>query len=1036
METQEFADKIVFANGYMPDLPLDASERFDAIGDGENVTLDEYGRVSGWPGLSRRHGVAGKLMFVADDKFASIDAGSLIVGPGKSLWSVGSGAIRWDNPATNIGNASSLLQVLTKDGQLFQAGLPAPPKPSLVQATDSAGANVVGQMTGSYQASLTRIRTATGAESAESEASALLDLSNGKARLFFSRALTEVGQDKWGVYFTQSGFDGIRYRLRNVDESELATDNTGIVGDATGTGVATTFGVTSASAVDARLAGVALAPAGGTAPLLRGARSYATQRATSLTSPFPEGVLSGDFLMVGLLVKQVHQVSGNFTNVGIAEFAINGAWSDGGFLAPGAEQIEIEILSTTTYRFKRTSELGWTGPVAMTTTPAAFGVSGLSIKWNAAYVDASQVGNYYYVAPFALTPPSGFTFQALRASNRDEYALCLFTHNISSAGSATWTFSTAISVKADFIAYSGVHATPLAATAFAETIGATTHNVVFGGAPTATQKVVVFVAGVSETTFTATSPLTLQIQPGTAQRYLDFDFNDGDLQSVVAPSSDLEPPPAATHIVQMGAVLALLGTEDGTGITPSQPGQWEQYPVIKTTFLNPAEQVLRVDVRAIDGQPFIWTANSVQTLILTADEDEPILPRQIQGARGIANANAAAVGDNVAYSFKRGQAYRILNGVETAFADPMAKIFRTWNDADVVVGYDPRQRIAAYCYGRDIYAYHEDLNEWTTRQDASAFVDWTAEQATTVKVQSTATKQGSLFLSIGNATLGYRLFEYKVGLGTNWRVRSNARSGGFPGLLKTIGKYQMTANLEVQQEIPFYYLSSVESFLEDFFGGAVNSYALSNLVLDRLTVTGGEYELEWIVRASGGGSYILADHANLSPYGGAGALLHSSVNALLAVRINAASVQCYKASVATGSAVPVLPDDVLRLRCDGAGVWTLTASRSASTLATITLGAITANTLGLKVIADNGLRMNSGIVRRVNTSAIVRFYRNFVASILKPKTFPARGDSHYQWEQVNIRRNATYKIEIEGSGAGQSVSHFLLGGEVEPLERL
>lgn len=1041
MEPQQFRDMIVFAHGYNPNLPLDASEQFDAIGEGENVTFNEYSRIAGFPGFSRRHGVAGKLMFVADNKFAAMESGSLLVGLGKALWFVGSGAVKWDNPATVIGNASSLLQLYTKDGDLFQAGLPAPPKPTLTQATDSSGTNVAGSMSGNFQASLTRIREATGAESAESEGSAIVTVDGGKLRLYFPRALDEVGQNKWGAYFTQSNVDGIRYRLRIVDESELATDNTGIVGDATGNGAITTYGVTSNSAVDARLAAVALAPAGGTAPLLRGTRSYASSRATSLTSSYPEGVLGGDFLLVGMLVKQVHDVTERVTNVGTRAFQITGAWTDGGNLAPGSEQIEVEIVSPNTYQFKRTSDVSFTGPVAMGTSPNALGVTGLSIKWDALSVDASQVGNYYYVTPFALTKPNGFTFFGMKASNRDTYALCLFTHDISAAGSATWSFSTAITVKADLIAYSGVAASPsqIAASAFAETINATTHNVVFVGAPTATQKAVVFVAGVSDTTFTASAPLTLQIQPGTAERYLDFEFNDGDLQPVVAPSSDIEPPPAATHFAQLGSMLVLLGTEDGTGITPSVPGQWEQYIVTKTTFLDPAETILRVDQYKVGGQIFIWTENSVQTLILTSDEDEPVLPRAIQGARGIANPNAAAVADNVAYSFKKGQAYRILDGVETAFANPVAKIFRTWNDNDVVVGYDPRQRIATYCYGRDVYAFHEQLGErgaWTTRQDATAFIDWTPTQTQTVKVASAVTRDGALFLSIGNDTLGFRLYEYKVGLGTTWRVRSIARSGGYKGLLKTLGGYQLSANLDAEQELPFYHLVSVESFLEDFFGEAVNSYALSNLVVDRLTVASGGYEFDWIVRDGGGGQYILADHANLSPYSGASSILYTSASALVALRLNAGTVQCYKSNVAQGAAIAVQVGDALRLRCDGVGLWALAVVRSGVTVATQMIGAITANTLGLKIVVDNGARMNSGIVRRVSPTGIIRFYRNFEAAVLKPKTFGGQGSYHYQWEQVNIRKNATYKVELQGVGAGQELSHVLLTGEADPLMRI
>lgn len=1038
MDVQEFSDKITFERGFFPNLPLDSSDGFDAIGDGENITLNEYAQMVGFPGFARRHGVAGKLLFSADNKFASLDSGSLLVGLGKALWFLGTGAVKWDNPATVIGNASSLLQLYTKDGQLFQAGLPAPPQPSLMQATDSGGGNVAGSMSGSFQASLTRIRSATGAESAESDGSAIVAVENGKLRLYFTRALDEIGQDKWGVYFTQSNVDGIRYRLRNVDESELATDNTGIVGDATGDGVVTTFGVTSGTAVDARVAGIVLAPAGGTAPLLRGTRSYATSRATSLSSAFPDGVLAGDFLLVGMLIKQVHSITERATNSGTRAFEITGGWTDGGQLAPGAEQIEVEILSTTTYQFKRTSDVGFTGPVAIGTAPNALGVSGLSLVWNAGSVDASEVGNYYYVTPFALTKPTGFTFFAMVASNRDTYALCIFHHDLTASGSATWVFSAAVTARADLIAYSGVASTPgqIANSAFAETIGATTHNIIFGAAPTATQKAVVFVAGVSETTFTASAPLSLQIQPGTAARYLDFDFNDGDLQAVVAPSADLEPPPAATHFVQLGASLVLLGTEDGTGITPSEPGQWEQYPVTKTTFLNPAELIIRVDVRKINGQIFIWTENSVQTLILTGDEEEPVLPQQIQGARGIANKNAAAVADNVAYSFKKGQAYRIVDGVETAFADPMAKIFRTWNDDDVVVGYDPRQRIATYCYGRDVYAFHEQLTTWTPRQDATAFIDWSASQTATVKIVSAVTQDGALFLSIGNATLGYRLYEYKVGLGTAWRVRSIARSAGFKGLLKTIGNYQLTANFDSEQEIPFYHQVSVESFLEDFFGEAVNSYALSNLVVDRLTVASGGYEYEWIVREGGGGAYLLADHANLSPYTGASTVLYSSATALIALKLSAGSLQCYKASVATGAAITVETGDVLRLRCDGTEVWTLTVERAGLTVATQLIGAITANTLGLKIIVDNGARMNSGIIRRVNPTGIIRFYRNFDETVLKPNTYEAMGDHHYQWKPVNIRRNATYKLEIEGTGAAQQLSHILLTGEVDPLEKL
>ena len=722
MEVTPFKDEIRFNRMYMPSVPPEETRSIgDAAYAGKNVVASPYGQPISWRGASIVNQPATPLLQLVGTLLGGLTRGNIVLGPGGSYWFIGSGAAYVDDFSTALGVASALLQ-LNFQGATYQGGLPAPSAPLLQIATDSAGNAITGQRKGTSSAVLTRRRTSTGTETAASLPSNVLTLNSNQVRVTFPAASAAAGQDAWGIYFTRNGFggEGPHFLLREVAESEIAP--TLGLGIGTATGGLAAYTALSNVATNGRASALALAPSGGSAPVLRGvAVARSAGNATTLRLSKPQAAQDGDFLIVALAANHTHKINPGGANKGtVAPTVITGAWTLAGSIGnPNGETVELEQISTTQFRWRLGSSGVWSAGTALSTSPTALGTTGLAVTWSAASSSVDEINNTFSIEPMGIVAPTGWTLEHLVAATTDNRALAIYTRRsvVGDASFEDFNTTAAAQLFGTLTAYQDVASvTPVAARATNTTTAATSHTVTFGGATTGTQAVVTHFTGAGDITWSPSAPLTLAVNSAASARTLDFNFSDDELLEVIA-LRNVEPPPAGTHCFVLGPVMIVAGSLDGTALSPSLPNQFELYDLANTVYLNPTEPIMRVDSRPHDGSLYIWTRNSLQTVILTGEPDLPIISRAVWAQTGIGNPSGAALTPRRAYAYSaRGGPVRTAgsNTPDDSFAKPILSYVRDWRAEETVVGYDSRNLgMVAYCNGRTILIYFEDFGLWS-----------------------------------------------------------------------------------------------------------------------------------------------------------------------------------------------------------------------------------------------------------------------------------------------------------------------------------
>lgn len=734
METQNFRDRLAYDRGYNGSIPPEqTAEVGDVAAQGKNVLFSPYGQPTSWRGVSLVNQPAAALLQLVGDKIGGIGAGNVLLGPGGSVWFIGAGKAFYDDFTKPLGVASSLLQ-FHYQGQTYQAGLPAPPAPLLTLALDSLGQAQVGRAKGRIAAALTRRRSATGAESAASLVSNVLQANNNRIAVQFPPALSVTGQDEWGVYFTRAGFEtGTLFLLRVVKDAEISAT----IGASAGQGLAlATVTALSSSATNGRIAAYALAPSGGSPATVRDTATLATAgNQTSLRLSKPLTVADGDKLLVGLSVDQTHTITADSYNGGfVAPVAVTGAWQQVGSIGnPNGETVLIEQINATQFQWKLASAGAWSSPLNLATTPTPLGATGLAVTWSASSSGLDQVGNRWSIAPLAVYAPSGWTLENLVAGTNDNGSLLIFSRTASASEPEFFEFtvSAATRLTASLVVVAGA-ASGISKRIVALTAGTTTHSATFGTAPAANERVIAFFAGAGQVTFTPQGGLIGLGDASQASRVMEFDVSDGDLLEIEAPLG-VEGPPAGTHAFTLGSVMVIVGTFDGTALSPSQPNQFEQYDLANTVYLNPVEPPIRVEARPHDGSVYIMTRNSIQVPVFTGVPDLPILTRALWPTTGIANPNAATMTPRGMYGFsERGGAVRSSGREEpdTAFARPVELDMSQWLPENVVITNDRRNGgMVLFCHERQIYVYFESHGRWSTPLDISDFYYYIRQSA-------------------------------------------------------------------------------------------------------------------------------------------------------------------------------------------------------------------------------------------------------------------------------------------------------------------
>ena len=523
-------------------------------------------------------------------------------------------------------------------------------------------------------------------------------------------------------------------------------------------------------------------------------------------------------------------------------------------------------------------------------------------------------------------------------------------------------------------------------------------------------------------------------------REYDLDYQDADLLDILAPRN-LTTPPAATHVINLGDMIVLVGTENGVAVLPSLQGYPEQYDTTFTAYLQPTEPVIRVDTRPADGTVYIWTRNSLQTIVETGDSVAPILTRAIWPNTGIQGASAACLTETGAYAFSKGQGMVRTSGYadpDTSFALPVQSYVRAWNAEDVVVGYDPASSTVVFCHQKEMLAYNQANNLWSVPLNVDDFLETTGTQ---VRIISAATYNGELYLTIGDETTN-KLYKYNVGVGTSWNLKSLHRSAGSYGWYKWLRSIRLNANFN-NRIIP---------------NGIVVSNSVDK-VTDGYIANGsdGSFYLEQTIPASQNTNNLpyIEFEASTSTSTGYTRLLVSPSSNTYAVRdsTTATSGSFYVDALANGSisvnGSNVLPINTLlagyklRLhRITGATKWRISIYNTTNTITTTYSfnppTDITGNTIGFKFY----LQATAGLYKHIkniylsgapDASTTLSLYKNYSTIAEESKAYAQESASTYDWWKLNIKDASVYQIGLSGKGTGQTPYSMNLVGYVRPV---
>ena len=1066
-ETKEFSDQIRMDRGFFPSVPLHVQA---AVGDGaiagENVVFSRYSEMRSWCGFSPYNSLGSKLLHNAGGKIAGNSTGNVWKQHGNAVFFIGTGDTFYEDFTAKIGVSTSQLQLYV-NGQTYQAGLPKPSAPEVSISTDALGQPNSGQVSGEISAQLTRIRTVTGAESESSDTSNIINPTSGRVRVAFPASLTEQGQDEWGLYLSRHGFGGVgpHYLYRQIPEGEIAPFAFARIAAGAGDGATTTFGGTTAAAANSRIAAIVLKDAAGTLPSFVASGFALTAGATqSIRVQRPAGSSDGQYLMVMITFKATHTIIPNGTNRGTDTLsAVTGVWMDAPYpLDPKDEKIDVIQDSTTTFKWKLRSSAVYSASTPLSTSPTALGGTGLSITWSAATTGSLEVNNQFTIDIFALVAPDSLPLIEWQNNSASLVGIGIYGGFLSSSIGEflEWTSSLNSQMNALAVTWADVNTTTPVTQSFSNAyVAATSHTTtVPSGAPSATQLVTAwFTSDGSVADFTPTAPLVTITDTDLLPRFLDIDYADDDLLDTIAPRG-IEAPPAGTHGFALGPLTVIAGALDGTALVPSKPNQSEQYNLgDDATFLSPPEPIVRLETSPFDGSVYIWTRNSLQTVVYTGETVAPVLPRTIWSNTGIEGQSAACVSKTGAYCFtgRRGIArYRGNLEPDTSFADPVAEYTRTWNPRNVAVGYDPSLEAIVYCHNDEMLAYFETQGQWSTPlkitlwnalTDVGGGVFTGGGLNASPRILTCLTLENRLYFVVQQGEDihdFYEIFVFDIGLGGDWFIRSVARHGNAPGMNKTLRHARLIADLSSSQPMEWYWESSLHQMGTRLYqdNTVTEGYAASRLYLAPSEIIAGKIRFEWtVLTVVGGETYAtFASQQNLTKFGSPAKLPTTQYNlsSKLGWRISPGNLLAWYQGASGTVWGTVLDGDVIRIDFEGNGVVKGRLLRNGVVTGAVFMWAYDATTWtewhGWKVSIKTGGSIDVGTVYKYDQTGGFRFYKNFggergLAQIVE-KTYTEDNEHTYPWERLNKTNIVTYNAEMWGTCGQQRPSVLYVDG--------
>jgi len=1069
-ESRKFKDEIRMDRGFVPALPLHSPNAYgDAAIAGQNVLFSRWSEMRSWRGFSPFNAPGAPLLHNAGGKMAGNTTGNVWNQHGNATFFIGSGDTYLEDFTAKIGVSTSQLQLYV-NGQSYQAGLPKPSAPDISIASDGLGQPISGQVAGDVSAQLTRIRTVTGAESEVSDTSNVVNFNNGRLRAVFPAALTEQAQDEWGLYLSRHGFGGVgpHYLYRQIPEAEIAPFAYAEICAGAGDGVTTTFGGNTATATNSRIAAIVLKDAAGVLPSFAASGFAVTPGGTqSIRVQRPVGSADGQWMMVMITFKATHTIIPTGTNGGTDTLSdVTGVWYDSPFpLDPKGEKIDVIQDSQTTFKWKLRSSAVYSASLPLSTSSTILGTTGIAIKWSAASTSTLEVGNTFVIDLFALMAPDALPLIEWQNNSESLIGIGIYGGFLSSSIGEflEWTSSQNSQMNALAVTWADVDTTTPVTQSFSNAyVSATGHTTTLpSGAPSATQLVTGwFTSDGSVADFTPTSPLVQVTDTNLLPRFLDIDYADDDLLDVIAPRG-IEGPPAGTHGFALGPLTVIAGALDGTAIVPSQPNQSEQYNLgDDTTYLNPPEPIIRLESSPFDGSIYIWTRNSLQTVVYTGETVAPVLPRTIWSNTGIEGKNAACITKRGAYCFsgRRGIA-RYQGNVEpdTNFADAVSEYTKDWNPEKVALGYDPTLEAVAVCHNDEILLFQETQNQWSTPLKISLWNEtfdtggiFSGGALTDdARILTCLTIENRLHFVVQQGTdsqndLGIYVFD--IGLGGDWYIRSVGRHGSAPGFNKTMRQARLIADLSSSQKLEWYWANSLHQRGDRLYQDNPNTegYAVSRLYLAPSELVNGKIRFEWtVVLSSSSASEMYATFASilsLNKYGSPPALPTTRYNlsSRLGWRITTGNLLAWW-SGATGTVYGIVQDgDIIRIDFEGNGTVRGSVLRNGVVIGSVFSWAYTVTSWtswhGWKVSIKNDGILDLGRVYKYDQTGGFRLYRNFGgergnAAVLE-RTYTEDDQHTYPWERINVTNLVTYNGEMFGSCGEQVPSILYLNGRI------
>jgi hypothetical protein len=285
-------------------------------------------------------------------------------------------------------------------------------------------------------------------------------------------------------------------------------------------------------------------------------------------------------------------------------------------------------------------------------------------------------------------------------------------------------------------------------------------------------------------------------------RTLSFDWFDGDLVGSSIAPIDHGVPPVGTHAFPLEGCIAVAGCYAGpTGVTVDRPGNMiavskagfpEAFPVDVDHLLALPEAPTCVLTRAAGGFVYVAGANSLSVVRYTGSASKaPMALSVLWPDTGFANQNNACLADGILYGYSAVKGLvRIDNdgNPDYKFSAAIAKQFEGVAATDVHVGYDPSSNHVVYGYnvsGDDprLMCFNKAWGVWSA---PIKFEELVSAPTANSSIKSMYTDNGQLYIVLDTGGDDYVIYKFNSGSGSNWKLRSAWRDGGFPEKNKTL----------------------------------------------------------------------------------------------------------------------------------------------------------------------------------------------------------------------------------------------------------